>query len=154
MAVRRSSTILCASVFALALAAFKVADVSFIGSKAATRTPGVARFYESGKLDDVPLPAIEADRKTINKAIMVVMEKRIMGCQAEDCSVEELMELDQQLVSHEQRISNAMADVKAAHQEADVASLSKEDYGSALSWYDNFVHGMRAVLAELKAKSK
>lgn len=86
---------------------------------------------------------------------MGIMEKRIMGCQAEDCSVDELIELDQQLVSHEQLISNAMADVKAAHQaDVDVASLSKEDYGSALSWYDNFVQGMRAVLAEIQAKSK
>jgi len=139
MAVRRSSTILCASVFALALAAFKVADVSFIGSKAATRTPGVARFYENGKLDDVPLPAIEATSG--------IMEKRIMGCQAEECSVEELMDLDQQLVSHEQRIRNAMADVKAAHQEAVVASLPEEDYGSAwmrVLWLRNFLDTMQA----------
>jgi len=74
MAVRRSSTILCASAFALAIAAFKVADVSFVGSKAATRTLGVARFEESGKRGHVPTqdevtgrrPAIEMDRKTPN----------------------------------------------------------------------------------------
>jgi len=142
MAVRRSSSILCAS--ALALAAFKVADVSFIGSKAATRTPGVARFYESGKLDDVQLPAIESDRKTLNTAIM--------GCMEEECTVEEVEELEMQLARHEQRISAAMAEVKRAH-ETDVALLSKEDYGFALDWYDNFLGGMKEAKAELRTSA-
>jgi len=109
MAVRRSSSILCASGLVLVLALFKVELFSFIGSKAATRAPKVARFYESGNVDYVPLTGLA----TVNTGIMECLEA--------DCSVEEywsmveLTEWEQQLAQHEQRISAAMADVKKSH---------------------------------------
>jgi len=112
MAVRRSSSILCASGLVLVLALFKVELFSFIGSKAATRAPKVARFYESGNVDYVPLTGLA----TVNTGIMECLEA--------DCSVEEfwsmvelteLTEREQQLAQHEQRISAAMADVKKSH---------------------------------------
>jgi len=143
MAVRRSSSILCASVFAFAIGAFKVADLAFIGSKAATRTSRAARYYESGKLDHM-LPNI------------MEYHTGIKECMVEECSVEEMMNSDEQrrIACYGKRISEAMADVKAAHM-ADVASLSKDvPDGSALAWYDNFVQGMRTVHAEAQAKQR
>jgi len=148
MAVRRSSSILCAAIFALA--ALKVANLSFVGAKAATRASRVARSYDTGKVNigaeefaseaELPaptLPAIEADEKQISSAIM--------NCIEEGCSVEAMMALDQQLAGDEKRITAAMADV----QDLQKTSLNKD--AGALVWYDNFLQRMGSLRAQVYA---
>jgi len=87
MAVRRSSTILCASAFALAIAAFKVADVSFVGSKAATRSLGVARFEESGKRGHVPTQDEVTGRRPTQVPRHQVPRKAFLSSFSTQCSM-------------------------------------------------------------------
>jgi len=147
MAVRRSSSILCAAV--CALAALKVANLSFVGVKAATRASKLARSYDSGKVnigaedalgEEAPLPLqpMETDEKLVSSAIL--------NCIEEGCSVEALMALDEQLAGDEKRITAAMDDV----QDAQKTSLNK-DSGASLAWYDNFLKRMGSLRAQVYA---
>jgi len=147
MAIRRSSSILCAAVFALA--ALKVANLNFVGAKAATRASRLARSYDSGKVNigaedsigetarPAPYPATEADEKLVSSAIM--------NCIEEGCSVEALMALDGQLAGDEKRISAAMADA----QDAQKTSLNKDS--RAVAWYSNFLQRMGSLRAQVYA---